>query len=209
MPSLDSTRMPERMSHSRAELDALLDSQYLAHVGLNSDDEPIVFPTLFARDGDRLLIHGSTGSGWMRALLSGAAACVTVTDVGGLLVARSAFESSVVYASAMVFGSFTRAPDQVAALGILTDSVLPGRTAEVRPSTTKELAATMALEMPIETWSLRASDHWPEDPPEDVAGDAWAGVVRYGPRPATAFPAPDLTPGIPVPPSVLSITGSG
>ncbi|MCB1993709.1 MAG: pyridoxamine 5'-phosphate oxidase family protein [Geminicoccaceae bacterium] len=206
MPSLESTRIPERMSTSRAELDALLDSQYLAHVGLSVDGEPVVFPTLFARDGDRLLIHGSTGSRWLRGLAAGASACVTVTEVGGIVVARSAFESSIVYRSAMIFGTFTVASDQVAALGILTDNVLPGRTGEVRPSTGKELAATMALELPIEAWSLRASDHWPEDPPEDVAGAAWAGIVRYGPRPALAHAAPDLAAGIAVPPSVQSLT---
>ena len=207
MARLVPTRMPDQMSTSRTELDALLDSQYLAHVGLVADDGPVVFPTLFARDGDRLLIHGSTGSRWLRSLAAGATACVTVTDVGGIVVARSAFESSIVYRSAMVFGTFTPATDQVAALAVLTDHVLPGRSTEVRPSTPKELAATLALEMPIDQWSLRASDHWPEDPPEDIAGDAWAGIVRYGPRPAIAEQAPDLAPGIPVPPSVRSLIG--
>ncbi len=206
VPKLVSTRMPEKMSTSRSELDDLLDSQFLAHVSLVVDGEPVIIPTLFARDGDRILIHGSTGSGWLRALAAGAPACVAVTEVGGIVVARSAFESSIVYRSAVLFGVFTTAEDQVPALAVLTDHVLPGRTAEVRPSTGKELAATMALQMPIDQWSLRTSDAWPDDPPEDIAGDTWAGVVRFGPPPVTIHPDPNLRPGIPVPPSVTELS---
>ncbi len=205
MATLEPTRMPDRMSTSRAELDALLDAQYLAHVGLTVEGEPVVFPTLCARDGDRLLIHGSTGSRWMRSLADGASACVTVTDVGGIVVARSAFESSMIYRSALLFGTFTEVADKGAALVLLTDHVLPDRSREVRASTAKELAATMVLQLPIDQWSLRLNDHWPEDPPEDVAGPAWAGLVRFGPAPVTAEPAPDLRSGIAVPGSVAAL----
>ena len=196
--------MPERMSTSRADLDALLDSQFLAHVSLAPDGDPVTFPTLIARDGDRVLIHGSTGSRWMRALASGTPACVAVTDVGGIVVARSAFESSIVYRSAMLFGTFTTSPDPAAAQAVLTNRILPGRTGEVRPSTAKELAATMTLQLPIDQWSLRASDSWPEDPDSDVAGDTWAGIIRFGHPTVSVAPAPDLRPGIDVPDSVLS-----
>ena len=192
------------MSTSRPDLDSLLDSQFLAHVGLTVDGEPIVFPTLLARDGDRVLIHGSTGSAWMRALRSGVPACVTVTELRGIVVARSAFESSVHYRSAMLFGTFSPVADAVAAQDILTDRILPGRTTEVRPSTAKELAATMTLQMSIEQWSLRNGEGWPDDPDEDVAGDAWAGVVRWGRPVVTIEDAPDLRPGIRVPESVRS-----
>lgn len=202
MPELTSSRVPERMSTSRADLDALLDSQFLAHVSLAPDGDPVVFPTLIARDGDHVLIHGSTGSRWMRALAGGVPACVAVTDVGGIVVARSAFESSIVYRSAMLFGTFSASPDPAAAQAILTNRILPGRTDEVRPSTAKELAATMTLQMPIDQWSLRASDDWPEDPDSDVAGDSWAGIVRFGAPTVTVEPAPDLRPGIDVPDSV-------
>lgn len=202
MPDLSSTRMPERMSSSRADLDALLDSQFLAHVSVAPEGQPVVFPTLIARDGDRVLIHGSTGSRWMRALLDGAPACVTVTEMSGIVVARSAFESSVHYRSAMLFGTFTPVADPVAAQDVLTNRILPGRTGEVRPSTTKELAATMTLQMPIDQWSLRHGKGWPEDPDEDIDGDSWAGVIRFSRPQATAEPAPDLRAGIPVPESV-------
>ena len=202
MPELSAIRMPERMSTTRSDLDALLDSQFLAHVSLAPDGDPVVFPTLIARDGDRVLIHGSTGSRWMRALAAGAPACVAVTDIGGIVVARSAFESSIHYRSAMLFGSFAPVADPLAAQEVLTNRILPGRTAEVRPSTAKEIAATMTLQLPIDQWSLRIGDGWPEDPDEDVAGDAWAGVVHFAPPAVTVEAAPDLRPGIPVPPSV-------
>ncbi len=199
--------MPDRMSTSRTDLDALLDSQMLAHVSLTIDSDAVVVPTLMARDEDRLLIHGSTGSRWMRALANGASACVAVTQIGGIVVARSAFESSVVYRSAVLFGTFSVAPDAAGSLSTLTNKFLPGRTDEVRASTAKERAATMVLAMPIDHWSLRINDHWPEDPDEDVAGDAWAGIVRFGSPQVTVQPAPDLRPGIPVPDSVRSLAG--
>lgn len=202
------TRLPEKISHDRTELNHLLDGELVAHVGLvRPDGWPVVMPTALARDGDRILIHGSTGSPWIRRLAEGVPACVEVTAVDGLVVARSAFESSIRYRSAVIFGTFAPAPDKEAALDILTDNLLPGRTTEVRPSTTKEYAATLILAMPISEWSLKVSDGWPEDPPEDIEGDTWAGVVPTQPRSyGTPLPAPDLRGGIPVPPSVIALS---
>lgn len=198
-----STRMPEKMSTSRTELDDLLAAQSVGHVGLVDGDTPVVLPTLVARRGDDLLIHGSTGSHWMRRLADGRPACVTVTEIGGIVVARSAFESSMIYRSAMIFGAFTVVgSDKQEALDVLTDRVIPGRADEVRPSTAKELAATLVLAMPIRTWTLRISDDWPDDPPSDVAGPSWAGQIRFGRTPATALPAPDLDARIVLPTSV-------
>ena len=191
MPNTSMTRMPEKAVTDLASLHDLLDEAYVAHVGLVRDGHPLVVPTGMARDGDRLLVHGSTGSGWLRELADGADACVTVTSLDGLVVARSAFESSFQYRSAVLFGRFTAltGPEKTAALDVLVEKLVPGRTAEVRATTGKELAATLVLALPIEQWSLRVSDKWPEDEPDDVAGDAWAGVVplevRFGhPRPA-------------------------
>lgn len=205
------TRAAEKASTNRAELDRLLDGEYVAHVGLvRTDGWPAVMPTALARDGDRVLIHGSTGSPWMRLLAAGAPACVEVTAVDGLVVARSAFESSIRYRSALLFGTFAPATDKRAALDVVTEHLIPGRVAEVRGSTTKELAATMILAMPIEEWSLKVSAGWPDDPADDVAGDAWAGVVPLLPRQYDApQPAPDLRPGIEVPLSVRRLTEPG
>lgn len=202
------TRLPEKGVTDREQLDALLDEEYVGHVGLVRDGRPVVVPTAVARDRDRLLVHGSTGSGWMRALAAGADACVTVTSLHGLVVARSTFESSMHYRSAVLFGRFTalEGADKATALDVIVDKLLPGRRAEVRPSTAKELAATVVLAMPIETWSLKVSDGWPDDPTADVEGDAWAGVVPLRLTPGEPLPAPDLRDGIDVPPSVQRLT---
>lgn len=203
-PSTTITRLREKGSTERAELDALLDNCRVGHVGLVVDGHPLVIPTAIARDGDVVLLHGSTGSGWMRRAAAGADVCLTVTAVDGLVIARSAFESSMHYRSAVLFGRCAPVADadRQRALDVLVEALLPGRTAELRRPTPAELAATLVLALPIERWSLKVSAKWPEDPDEDVAGDAWAGVV---PASATYGPprnAPDLREGIAVPPSV-------
>ena len=198
------TRLPELARNDRAMLDALLDEVLLAHVGLVSPEGPLVIPTGFARDGDRLIIHGSTGSRWMRALALGADTCVTVTALDAIKVARSAFESGMRYRSACLFGRYEvlNGEDAVRALDVFTDRFLPGRVGEVRRSTAKELAATMVLALPIGEWSLKAADGFPEDPESDLAGDAWAGVVPLHTSWGEPLPSPDLRSGIDVPGSV-------
>jgi nitroimidazol reductase NimA-like FMN-containing flavoprotein (pyridoxamine 5'-phosphate oxidase superfamily) len=203
------TRLAELGSSDRAALDALLDASKVAHVAVVKDDRPVVIPTACARDGDVLLMHGSTGSGWMREVATGAPVSVAVTSIEGLVVARSAFESSMLYRSAVLFGSCAvlSGDDKQAALDVLTDHLIPGRAAEVRASTQKELAATLVLALPIETWSLKISHDWPEDPPEDVDGPAWAGLLPLETAYAVPVAAPDLRDGIDVPPSVRRLSG--
>jgi nitroimidazol reductase NimA-like FMN-containing flavoprotein (pyridoxamine 5'-phosphate oxidase superfamily) len=209
-PSTKISRLSELQVTARAALDALLDGTPLATVALVRDEHPVVFPTGFARVADELVIHGSTGSPWMRELAAGASAAVSVTSVDGVLVARSSFESSFRYRSACVFGVFERIPDteKLGYLDALTEKFVPGRVAELRASTRKELAATMALRMSIGTdnWSLKVSDGWSEDPDEDIAGDTWAGVVPMTVNYEAPRPAPDLRQGIPVPGSVRALT---
>jgi len=206
--TLTPSRMPDRTTNDRAALDTLLDDVLVAHVGLSLDEGPLVIPTGFARDGDRLLFHGSTGSGWLRALAAGADVCVTVTALDGIKVARSGFESGMRYRSACLFGRCTAlARDEAArALDLIVDRVLPGRTAEVRPATAKELAATMVLALPIGEWSLKSSDGFATDPASDVAGQAWAGAVPIRTAYGEPEPGPDLRPGIKVPRSVRALT---
>ncbi|MGI8678559.1 MAG: pyridoxamine 5'-phosphate oxidase family protein [Jatrophihabitans sp.] len=199
------TRLREKSSTDRAALDALLDSAYVGHVGLVRDDgTPVVLPTAVARDGDDVLIHGSTGSPWLRMIVDGAPVCLTVTAVDGLVVARSAFESSMHYRSAVLFGacSLLGGAPQERALDLFTESLLPGRAAEIRRPTRRELQATVVLALPIEEWSLKVSAGWPDDPPEDVEGDAWAGVVPLESRLGVPRPTPDLRAGIALPPSL-------
>lgn len=209
MPSTKVTRIGEKQLLTRADLDAVLAGSPLATVALVRDGHPVLFPTGFARVDDHLVIHGSTGSPWMRALAEGAPAAVSVTSLDGVVVARSAFESSFHYRSATLFGVFETVPDadKVAYLDALTDRFIPGRVAELRPSTRRELAATLALRLPIgaDNWSVKVGDGWPDDPEEDVAGDAWAGVVPMTVTYGEPQAAPDLTEGIPVPPSVRAL----
>lgn len=203
------TRIPELASTDRSDLDALLDAALVGHFALQADGHPVVIPTAIARDGDAVLAHGSTGSRWMRALADGAQTALAVTLLDGIVVARSAFESSMHYRSAVLFGACTSVEDpdeKRAAVDLITDALLPGRVAEVREPTKKELAATLVLRLPIEQWSLKISDDWPEDPDTDLAGSAWAGVVPMQLVYGSAKPAPDLRAGIEVPGSVTSLS---
>lgn len=206
-PPLRPARMPERSSTDRAGLDALLDRTLLAHVGVVTGTGPLVVPTLHARDGDRLLLHGSTGSRWMRALADGAPVCVTVSELSALVVARSAFESGVHYASAAVFGTVTvlTGAEHLAGLDLLTDRLLPGRTGEVRRPAAKELAATMVLAVPLERWSLKAAVDWSTDDAQDAAGPAWAGLVPRVTGWGEPIGAPDLRADIEIALSVRAL----
>ena len=207
MPRTAITRLGDLAANDRAALDRLLDTARVGHVGLLDGGWPVVIPTAVARDGDALLVHGSTGSGWMRSLAGETPVCVTVTSLEGLVVARSAFESSMHYRSAVVFGRCTslEGDAKLRALDVLTDVLLPGRVAEVRRPDARELAATLVLTLPIERWSLKVSDGWPEDPDDDVASSAWAGVVPMTVTYGAPRPAPDLRDGVAVPPSVVAL----
>jgi nitroimidazol reductase NimA-like FMN-containing flavoprotein (pyridoxamine 5'-phosphate oxidase superfamily) len=200
------TRLRTKQRTERAALDELLDSAVVGHFGLAGEDgQPMVLPTAVARDGDQVLAHGSTGSPWLRRLADGEVTCLAVTALDGLVVARSAFESSLHYRSAVLFGRCHVVDDEAArerALDLFTEVLLPGRGAEIRRPTRRELQATLVLALPIVEWSLKVSDGWPDDPPDDVAGEAWAGVVPLHTVRGDPRPAPDLRPGIAPPPSL-------
>ena len=202
------TRLREKARTERAELDALIDATRVGHFALvDPAGHPIVIPTAIVRNGDQVLAHGSTGSRWMRMLATGVPTCLAVTLLDGLVVARSAFESSLHYRSAVLFGACAAitADEKEAALDLITESLLPRRREEIRRPTARELAATLVLALPISEWSLKVSDGWPEDPPEDVAGDAWAGVVPIVTSYGEPLAAPDLRPGVELPASVVQL----
>ena len=206
------TRLAEYAVADRAALDRLLDEQIVGYVGIvRPDGYPVVLPTAIARDGERLLIHGSTGSPWMRAAADGAPVCVQVTAADAIVVARSAFESTLRYRSAVLFGVCRRleGAEKLAALDVLTNRLIPGRVAEVRRPTGKELAATMVLALPVTEWSLKVSGGWPDDPEADSRGDAWAGIVPIVTGYGDPVAAPDLRPGIAVPGSVRRMLETG
>lgn len=201
------TRLPERLSGDRAALDRLLDEALVGYVGLSLPEGPLVVPVSYARDGDRVLLHGSTGSPRMRSLAEGAEVCFTVACVDALVVARSASETGMNYRSACLFGTceVLAGADRLAALDAYTNRYLPGRTAEVRRPTQKEVVGTLVLALPIQTWSMKVAEGFAEDEPEDLRGDAWAGLVPLGLAIKEPIPSPDLRPGIELPGSVQSL----
>lgn len=198
------TRLPQKQAYDVAALRALLDSTYLGHVAHADGDAVTVTPTAVVRVDDRLVWHGSTGSRWMRTLAGGVPVTISVAALDAVVVARSRFESSFRYRSAVVRGSpvVVEGDDKVRALDAVVDRIVPGRVAETRDSTAKEVAATLVLAVPLDDWVLKVSDGWPEDTEGDVAGDAWAGVVPLTTSYGSPRPAPDLRPGVVVPASV-------
>jgi nitroimidazol reductase NimA-like FMN-containing flavoprotein (pyridoxamine 5'-phosphate oxidase superfamily) len=204
----DVRRLPEKQVRDLASLHAILDEALHAAVGFAVDGQPFVLPMACARDGDHLLLHGSTGSRLVRALASGAPVCVSVTHLDGLVYARSAFESSMRYRSATVLGTATEvaADEKLHALEVLTEHLLPGRWAELRAPRTKELAATSVLRVPLDEWSVKVGDGFPDDPDEDLDEPVWAGVVPMRVAYDDPVDAPDLRPGRPVPAHVIEVS---
>jgi uncharacterized protein len=172
-------RLPEKAVRDKAALYAILDEGVVAHVGISVNGQPFVMPCGYARDGDHLLLHGSTGSRLFRALGAGTPACVTITLLDGLVVATSLFESSMHYRSAVVLGqgSALRGAVKRAALDVLADALLPGRRADARPPNKRELAATTVIAMPMAEWSVKVSDSPPDFVADDAGWTPWSGVV--------------------------------
>jgi nitroimidazol reductase NimA-like FMN-containing flavoprotein (pyridoxamine 5'-phosphate oxidase superfamily) len=207
VPRTAISRLPENGVNDLDALHALLDEAKVGHIGLVADGLPLVIPTAIVRSGDTLLAHGSTGSRWMRALADGADASVAVTLLDGIVLARSAFESNLHYRSAVLFGRFVALDGEAKSAGLdaLIDGLVPGRASEIRRSTKRELAATLVLQLRIDRWSLKVSCSSPTDTAEDIAGDAWAGVIpariEYG-EPVTAK---DVRDGISIPDSAIAL----
>lgn len=199
-------RAPKRARYEWEWIFRVLDRGRLAHVAFVDDGQPFCIPTLYARTGNRLLIHGSSASRMVRRLAAGAQACVTVTILDGLVLARSAFEHSVNYDSAVLIGTFqpiTDPDEKLAALETFLEGVLPGRWREVRPPNRKELKATAVLVMTIGGASVKTRNAPPDDDASpDAEQDTWAGVIPIHTSYAAPVPSPGLRPGISVSPSV-------
>jgi uncharacterized protein len=185
-------RVPARAVYDRSAIEAILDEGLVAHLAFTLDGQPYVIPTLHARRGEVIYIHGSAASRAIRALATGAPACLTVTMLDGIVLARSAFHHSVNYRSVMVLGGArpVEGPaERLAALEAFTERLVPGRWAEVRPPSPKELKGTSVLAMALEECSAKVRTGPPVDDEEDYALDIWAGVVPL--RMTAGPPAPD------------------
>jgi uncharacterized protein len=196
--------MPKRGVYDRASIDAILDEALIAHLAFAGEDgQPYAIPTLHARVGDAVWVHGSSASRTLRTLGRGARACLTVTLVDGLVFARSIFNHSVNYRSVIVLGEARAVTDQEekrAALAAFAERIAPNRWADARPPTPQELKATSILALPLDEASAKVRTGPPVDDDADRALEVWAGVVPI--RLVRGEPAPDpaLRSGIEIPP---------
>jgi nitroimidazol reductase NimA-like FMN-containing flavoprotein (pyridoxamine 5'-phosphate oxidase superfamily) len=174
-------RKRERGSYDRATIDAILDEALIAHVGIADEHgQPFVIPTLHARSGDVVYCHGSTASRTLRMLAAGAPACLTVTLIDGLVLARAAMHHSANYRSAVLIGRATLVEDldeKLAALRAVVEHIVPGRWDDIRAPNENELKATSVLAIPIDEASAKVRSGDPLDDEEDYALSAWAGVI--------------------------------
>jgi nitroimidazol reductase NimA-like FMN-containing flavoprotein (pyridoxamine 5'-phosphate oxidase superfamily) len=203
-------RLPEKARYDASTVHAVLDAGLVAHVGFVQEGRPVVIPMLYARDGERLLLHGAGKARIARVLGAGAPACANVTLLDGIVVARSAFNSSMNYRSAVVFGTARLVEDADAslhALRLISEHVLPGRWKELRAPTPAELRMTAVIELAVESASAKVAAGPPEDAAEDYAIPVWAGVVPI----ATALGRPEadgrLLPGVEVSSCVAALEG--
>jgi len=195
-------RLPERGSQDFELACSIIDEARICHVGFTLEDQPYVVPMSLGRSGKQLLLHGSVVSRLLTNLAEGTPCCVTVTHLDGLVLARSAFHSSMNYRSVMVFGTARLVTDHAAkrqGLDALVDHLVPGRMAELRASTRKELNATTLLSLPIETFSIKSRNGPPSDAETDISAPVWAGVIPLELKAGVAENAPDMIEKIPLP----------
>ena len=173
-------RLPNRGSHEEEVIHRILDEGFLAHVGFQVGAQPFVIPTLYGRDGDTLYLHGSAASRMLRELDTGLPACVTVTLVDGLVLARSAFHHSMNYRSVVAFGTARKIQDpaeKTRALLVISEHLLKGRWKDVRGPSEQELKATAVLRFAIDEASAKVRQGPPLDDEEDYSLPVWAGVL--------------------------------
>jgi uncharacterized protein len=206
-------RLPKRGVYDRAQVEAVLDAGLVAHLGFEHDRQPYVIPTLHARVGDRVYVHGSAASRTLRELAAGIPACLTVTLVDGIVLARSVFEHSMNYRSVVVFGTavaVTEREEKLAALEAFTEKLVPGRWAEARGPNRTELKATSVLRLPLDEASAKIRTGGPDDgDTPDAELEVWAGHLPLVVRALDPVPDPALRPGIPLPDALRDYRRAG
>jgi nitroimidazol reductase NimA-like FMN-containing flavoprotein (pyridoxamine 5'-phosphate oxidase superfamily) len=194
-------RLPERAVSEQETIHSILDEGLVCHAAYVVDARPVVIPTLYVRDGERLLIHGSNSMGLARAVRSGSPLSVAVTLFDGLVVARSAFNSSANYRSVVVHGTarLLAEAEKFDAFDLIVEKLIPGRLADLRPSTSTEIAQTSVIELPLDETSAKVRSGGPDDDPNDLDQEVWAGVIPMELVSGEAVPANDLRDGIDLP----------
>jgi nitroimidazol reductase NimA-like FMN-containing flavoprotein (pyridoxamine 5'-phosphate oxidase superfamily) len=195
-------RLAKRAVYDRAAIDAILDEALICHVGFVADDQPFVIPTIHVRIGDSIYLHGSPASRMLQTLAGGAEACLTVTLVDGLVLARSAFHHSMNYRSVVLFGNGSPVADESNKLDVLrclSEHLIRGRWADVRAPNASELKGTLVVEIPIDEVSAKVRTGPPLDDEEDYALPVWAGVLPLRVTALTPLADPRLPAGFAVP----------
>jgi nitroimidazol reductase NimA-like FMN-containing flavoprotein (pyridoxamine 5'-phosphate oxidase superfamily) len=206
-PSTRVRRRPERASYDAAVVHAILDDAYVAHVGVVVDGAPVVLPYACARVGDELVLHGSIKAGTLSAVATGTQVCATVTHLDGLVLARSAFESSMNYRSVVVQGPARVVVDRaekVRLLDAVVDHLAPGRRAQVRGMTDVELQVTQVVAVRLDAVSAKVRTGPPKDPEADRQPDVWGGVIPLTLTRGTPEPDDITAPNAPAPAFTMS-----
>jgi nitroimidazol reductase NimA-like FMN-containing flavoprotein (pyridoxamine 5'-phosphate oxidase superfamily) len=173
-------RLSKRAVYDKAQVHAILDEGFLCHVGFTQDGQPFVIPTLYARSGETLYMHGSGASRMLKTLAQGVDVCVTVTLVDAYVLARSAFHHSMNYRSVTVLGRarmVAEEAEKMQALRVITDHIVPGRWDEVRGPNELEMKQTVVLALPLEEVAAKVRVGPPADDEEDYVLPIWAGIV--------------------------------
>jgi nitroimidazol reductase NimA-like FMN-containing flavoprotein (pyridoxamine 5'-phosphate oxidase superfamily) len=173
-------RHPERGAYDRATIDAILDEALISHIGFVHDEQPYVIPTIHARDGNTLYLHGSPGSRMLRDLKQGVDICVTTTLLDGLVLARSVYHHSMNYRSVVVLGrahEVTGHTEKLHAMQCVVEHVVPGRWDDARQPSQGELDGTTILAVALDEASAKVRSGAPTDDKRDLDLDVWAGVI--------------------------------
>jgi nitroimidazol reductase NimA-like FMN-containing flavoprotein (pyridoxamine 5'-phosphate oxidase superfamily) len=190
-------RGKNRARTDRAALHAVLDAGLICHFAFVVDGAPVVIPTGYARDGDTLYVHGSSGARSLRAAADGVEVCVNVTLLDGIVYGRSVFHHSVNYRSAVVHGrarAITDDAEKLRGLRVLTEHLAPGSWDYARPPNKKELAQTALLALDLSEAAVKIRSGPPVDEDDDVAADTvWAGVLPVRREWGSVEPCPLLS----------------
>lgn len=199
-------RKSNRGSYDAEVVHAILDEGLICHISVVDNGAPVTLPTIYARVGDQIYLHGAVANHLLGLVAAGAPACVAVTLIDELVLARSAFHHSMNYRSVVVFGvgSIVLDPEEKrAAVEAIVEHVLAGRSADARPPTTSELRATIVVKIPILEASAKIRTGPPIDDEEDITLPIWAGVLPLSTTTLPGMPSPDLGAGIATPENVL------
>ena len=201
-------RVHDKAAYDRDAIKAILDEALVAHVGFAHEGQPFVIPTLHARIGDDVYVHGSSASRTLRTVGGTVPVCITVTLLDGMVFARSMFEMSVNYRSVVMLGearAVTEPDEKLAALRAFSEQVMPGRWDDARQPNRKELKATAVLALSLDEASAKISSGGPDDgESEDAELDVWAGHVPVRLVAGAPVPCPHLRPGIALPDDIAN-----